>query len=227
MGPLCAKRNNRPSLELHGTATHGVALRALDRLWPTLAKQTLANFSVSVFWPNFLNPISPNPPKKNQRPTFRPEPKPQRPKHQNPGRGEPTLRDPTLPRLFWVHPSFLAVSVLLWLRLLWLLVWTPLDSPPPDRPKFRSFFPLPSQFSFLLPLSGSSRGILTFTFGVLWLSALKRPLDGELEEAPTSAALTDSIVLALPPTWSSRPRRVPPTSRHNVARLTNSQHSLI
>ena len=38
--------------------------------------------------------------------------------------------------------------------------------PPPDRPKFRAFVPLPPQFSFILPsLWGSSRGILVVCVG--------------------------------------------------------------
>ena len=45
--------------------------------------------------------------------------------------------------------------VLLWLWLLWLLlVWTSLDPPPPDRPKFRSFFPFPATISIFLSLFG-------------------------------------------------------------------------
>ena len=64
------------------------------RSWPTLAKPTLANFSVSVFWPNFQpKKVKPQRPKDLHSDL---DPKHSRPKPQNLGRGGPTLRDPTL-----------------------------------------------------------------------------------------------------------------------------------
>ena len=57
---------------------------------PTLAKATLANFSVSMFWPIFLTLKSPNP--KTQKPTFKPQP--QTP--ETPGEGA---------QQFWALPS--------------------------------------------------------------------------------------------------------------------------
>ena len=45
--------------------------------------------------------------------------------------------------------------------------------PPPDRPNFRAFVPLPPQFSFILPsLWGSSRGILVVCVGGTFRCAL-------------------------------------------------------
>ena len=56
--------------------------------------------------------------------------------------------------------------LLLWLwfvLVVWLLVWTALrrTSPPPDRPKFRSFFPSPTTISLCLCLSG----VFSLNFG--------------------------------------------------------------
>ena len=115
------------------------------------AKPILANFGVFVFWPNFLNPKSPNPedPKTHNF---------QNPQTQtlNPGKGaDPlgTLRDPTFaPPLLpfgghgccgcWTHHP------------------AP-DPPPPDRPKFRFFFHLPPPFPFICV----SLGVFSLKFG--------------------------------------------------------------
>ena len=99
-----------------------------------------------MFWPIFSEPKEPKPPgPKDQHSDLNP----------NPGEREPHPSGPLRPPPFkhtysGFHPPFLAMLVLVWL---W--VWTPLDHPPPDRPKFRSFFaPLPPQCSFFLPSLG-------------------------------------------------------------------------
>ena len=98
------------------------------RSWPTLAKPTLANFSVSVFWTNFLNPKSPNPQNRN-----------------------PNLEDGAEPSRTHLsgltHSGFGVVVVMVVVVVVGLdfhrtlLPQDPLP-PPPDRPKFRSFFSL-------------------------------------------------------------------------------------
>ena len=99
--------------------------RGHGRRWPN---RHLANFSVSVFWPNFLflkpNPKDPNP---------------------KPGRGDHTLL------LGFVHCWSCCGCVCgccgcCWFGTLRQTALTRTPSPP-DRPKFRSFFPSPAPIS--------------------------------------------------------------------------------
>ena len=63
---VCTRHTGRTRAR-HGTSqerhapSHRTRLTQLWWSWPTLAKPSLASFSVLVFWPNFLNPKSPNP----------------------------------------------------------------------------------------------------------------------------------------------------------------------